>query len=71
MSIETSKVDISPIHDQKRAWLGDEQIEEMNVVDFGMSDVDKDRNGTVNFHQGVKLDGSLGSLVGGDGRHRQ
>src|SRR5437762_601778 len=43
----------------------------MNVVDFGVSDIDKNRNGAVNFHQRVKLDGSLGSLVGGPGENTQ
>src|SRR5687768_11955863 len=43
----------------------------MNVVDFGVSDIDKDRNGTVNFHHSVKLDGSFGSLVGGPGEKTQ
>src|SRR6266576_2537893 len=69
--IEPGKIDISPIHHQKRAGLGDNHIEQMNVVDFGVSDIDKNGNGAVNFHQCVKLDGSLGSLVAGPGKNTQ
>src|SRR6476660_4776800 len=43
----------------------------MNVVDFGVSDVDKDGNRAVNFHQCVKLDGSLGTLVDSPGENPQ
>src|SRR5687768_11834080 len=43
----------------------------MNVVDFGMSDVDKDGNRAVNFHQRVQLDSSLGTLVGSPGENTQ
>ena len=43
----------------------------MNVVDFGMGDVDKDGNRAVNFHQRVKLDSSLGTLVGSPGENPQ
>jgi len=39
--IQTSKIDVSPIHHQKRAGLGGNDIEQMNVVDFGVSNVDK------------------------------
>ena len=69
--IKTSEIDVSPIHDQKRAGLGDNHIEQMNVVDFAVSDVDKHGNRAVNFHQCVKLDGSLGSLVYGPGENTQ
>ncbi len=54
-SIQTIKIDISPVHDIESTSLGDNLIEDAGIVNFLVSDSDESGNIAPQIQQGVKL----------------
>ena len=63
--VESGEVDVGLVHDVKRASLDvallAEQVENLDVVHLAVADVNKTGNGTLQIHQRMELDRSLGS----------
>ncbi len=58
-AIETSEVDVSPVHDVKCSGFENQLIQEGDIVNFPMSNADHTRNRASQIHLGVKFDGAF------------
>ena len=62
--VESGEVDVGLVHDVKRASLDvallAEQVEYLDVVHLAVADVNKTGNGTLQIHQRMEFDRSLG-----------
>ena len=52
---QTSKVEITPVHDVKGAGLDDEGIQQIDVVAFSLGDLDDGGDRTPQVQQGVQV----------------
>src|SRR5205807_2485211 len=57
--IQTSKIDVSSIHDVERTGLEQQEVERVDIVKFPAGNVDKTRNVATQIDQGVEFDGGL------------
>lgn len=57
--VETSKVDVSTVHDIECSGFQNQLIQEGNIVNFPMSDADYARNRASQIHLGMEFDGAL------------
>ena len=67
-AIEPFEIQISAIHDVKRARFGSEQIENVHIVDLGSGHPHKGRNGAAQVEQGMQFQGVLGAFVARPGK---
>lgn len=70
-SVKTSEVEITSIHDDIGPGLRYEDIRHIDVVDFSIRDVDKDRDGALEVDHRVELDRSLGAPESGPREERE
>jgi hypothetical protein len=58
--IKPVEVDVASVHDVKSAGLGQQQIENIDVVQFAIADVKKRRDTATQIQERVQLDGCFG-----------
>ena len=59
-AVETLEVEEAAIHDVERAGLGQELIEDVDLVHLAVADIDEGRDVPAQIEQGMQLDRSLG-----------
>src|ERR1700730_19220337 len=69
--IQTREIEIASIHDQERSWVECDLVQDIYVVNFSVSNINKYRYRALNIDQGVKLDRALGLSEIGPGKHRK
>jgi hypothetical protein len=57
--METSKVDVSAVHDVEGSRFEDQLIQEGDIVNFPMSDADHTRNRASQIHLGMEFDSAF------------
>ena len=65
------EVHVGPVHDVERAGFGHEQVQYVDIMQFGLGDVDERRTIAAQVQQGVQLDAGLGGAEQGPGKHGQ
>ena len=70
-SIEPIEVDVASVHDVESAGLGQQQVQDVDVVQFAVADVEERRDIAAQVQQRVQLDGRLGRAKRRPGKHRQ
>src|SRR5881227_4055211 len=68
---EPLEIQIGAVHDIKRTRLGDQKVENVDVVDIPLGDVDEARDRAAQIQQSVKLDRRLGGTKWCPWKHRQ
>ena len=66
-AVETLEVEVAAVHDVERARLGNQHVEDIDIVQFAVGDVDKARNRSAQVEQRVQLDGRFGGAKLGPG----
>ena len=69
--MQTSKVEITPVHDVKGTGLDDEGIQQVDVVALSLGDLDDGGDRTPQVQQGVQFDGALALAKVGPGKQAQ
>ncbi len=69
--MESLEIEIAPIHDVKRTGLGDQLIEDMNLVHLAIADVEEGRDIAAQIEQRVQFDRSLGGTERCPRKYRQ
>src|SRR5260370_35460297 len=70
-TIETREIDVAAIHDDERTRLGQNDIEEIDLVEQRLGNGDKHWECAVNLEQGVELDAAFGPAELGPGKERE
>jgi hypothetical protein len=65
------EVHIPAIHDVEGAGLRQQDVEDIDVVQFAVGDVDKCRDIAAKIQQGMELDGGFGGAEQSPGKDRQ
>ena len=69
--VETAKVQVAAVHDVEGAGFGQEQVEDLDIVQFAVGDVDKGRDTAAQVKQGMQFDSAFGGAEAGPrGRRR-
>ena len=69
--IKPFEVEVSPVHDVESARLGQQQVQNVDVVQFAIADVEKRRDVAPQVQQRVQLDGRLGRAKRSPSKYRQ
>jgi hypothetical protein len=69
--IQTSEIDVSSIHDIKRARFEDQVVEGIDIVHFSAGNVDKTGNVAAEVDQGVEFDSGLAFAKSSPGKELQ
>jgi hypothetical protein len=69
--VKALKVHIATIHDDIATGLRIDLVQHVNVTHFAVSDIDKNRNRTLQIDHGVKFHGTLGATKLGPGEQGQ
>ena len=69
--IEPIEVDVTSVHDVESAGLGQQEIEDVDVVQFAVADVKERRDVAPQIQQRVQLDGCLGRAKRSPRKDRQ
>ena len=69
--MKSLEIEIAPIHDVERAGLGEQLIEDMDLVHLAIADVEEGRNIAAQVEQRVQLDGGLGGTERRPRKYRQ
>ena len=70
-AIEPFEVDVASVHDVEGAGLGQQQVQDIDVVQFAVADVQERRDVAAQIQQRVQLDGRLGRAKRCPRKHRQ
>src|SRR5206468_5182087 len=70
-TIQPLEVEEAPIHDVERAGLGQQLIEDVDLVHLAVADVDEGRDVAAQIEQRVQFDRRLGRAKGCPRKHRQ
>ena len=65
------EVDVAAVHDVESAGLGQQQVQDVDVVQFAVADVEERRNVAAQIQQRVQFDGRLGRAKRCPGKYRQ
>src|SRR5258708_19642977 len=69
--IKPLEVDVSSVHDVESTRLGQQQVQNVDVVQFAIADVEKRRDVAAQIQQRVQLDGRLGRAKRSPSKYRQ
>ena len=69
--IKSIEVDVASIHDVESAGLGQQQIENVDVVQFAIADMQERRNVATQIQESVQFDGCLGRAKRRPSKHRK
>ena len=69
--IKPLEVDIASVHDVEGAGLGQQQVENIDIVQLAVADVEERRDVAAQVQQRVQLDGRLGRAKRRPRKHRQ
>src|SRR4029077_3429619 len=69
--IKPFEVDVSSVHDVESARLGQQQVQNVDVVQFAIADVEKRRDVAAQVQERVQLDGCLGRAKRSPSKQRQ
>ena len=69
--IKSFEIDVSSVHDVESAGLGQQQIQNVDVVQFAIADVEKGRNVATQVQERVQFDGRLGRTKRSPRKYRQ
>src|SRR6266540_2142023 len=69
--IKPFEVDVSSVHDVESTRLGQQQVQNVDVVQFAIADVEKRRDVAAQIQQCVQLDGRLGRAKRSPSKYRQ
>ena len=72
-AIQAREVEIAAVHHVERARLGDQEVEDVDIVQFAVGNVDETGNIAAKIEQRVQLDRPLGGAKrahGNSARHR-
>ena len=70
-AMEPFEVEIASVHDVEGTWLGQPQVEDIDVVQFAVADVQERGNVAAQIQKRVQLDGRLGRAKRSPRKHRQ
>ena len=70
-AVESLEVEIAAVHDVEGARLGNEHIEDVDVVQFAVGEMDETRDSPVQVEQRVQLHGCFGCAELGPREQRQ
>src|SRR5262249_51964731 len=59
--VKTRKVHITAVHDDVGAWLSNDPIQCLNIMNFAVRDIDKHWDRTLDVDHGVEFHGSFGT----------
>src|SRR5215471_14111136 len=69
--VESREINVSAVHNVDGARLGQQQIENVHVVQFPLGNMDETGNAASQVEQGVHLHGGLGAAEVRPRKHRQ
>jgi len=69
--VEPLEIYIAPIHDVKSAGLGQQDVQDVDVVQFAVGNVNEGGDAAAQVQQRVKLDRRLGSAEVRPGKDRE
>ncbi len=70
-AIKPIEVDVASVHDVESAGLGQQQVEDIDVVQFAVADVEERGDVAAQVQQRVQLDSRLGRAKRRPGKYRQ
>ena len=70
-AVQPLEIEVAAIHDVEGAGLGQQLIEDVDVVHLAVADVDEGRDVAAQIQQRVQLDRRLGRAEGRPRKHRQ
>src|SRR5206468_11461699 len=69
--VKQFEIDVSSVHDVESARLGQQQVQNVDIVQFAIADVKERRDVAAQVQQCVQLDGRLGRAKRSPSKHRQ